>query len=191
MDAESGDKVRKLFQQVNGKVMIPRIRKILYATDLSKNSAYAFRYAVNSARMHDASIHILHVVDNRPLLEAHLLFYTGPTRMAEIHQEASEELVTKIEARLRDFARRELKGDPESLKRVASIQVVFGDPTEKILEITTTMQCDIVVMGSHGKGIISHSFLGSVAEKVLHRIDIPVYIIPISKEDPDITLGEI
>jgi len=29
--------------------MIPRIKKILYATDLTKNSAYAFRYAVNSA----------------------------------------------------------------------------------------------------------------------------------------------
>lgn len=171
--------------------MIPRIQKILYATDLSKNSAYAFRYAVNSARMHDASIHILHVVDSRPLLEAYLLFYTDPTRRAEIHQETSEELVTKIEARLREFARRELKGDPETLKRVASIQVVFGDPAEKILEIAATMQCDIVVMGTHGKGVISHAFLGSVAEKVLQRIEIPVYIIPISKEDMNITLEKI
>ena len=53
------------------------------------------------------------------------------------------------------------------------------------------MQCDIVVMGTHGKGVISHAFLGSVAEKVLHRIGIPVYIIPIPKEDTDIALGEI
>ena len=183
--------MRKRFQQVNGKVMIPRIRKILYATDLSKNSAYAFRYAVNSARMHDASIHILHVVDSRPLVEAYLLLHTDPIRMAEIQQQTNEELVTKIEARLQEFARRELKGDRDTLKRVASIQVVFGDPAEEILKIASTMQCDIVVMGTHGKGIISHSFLGSVAEKVLHRIGIPVYIIPIPKEDTDITLGEI
>jgi len=43
--------------------MIPKIKKILYATDLSKNSAYAFRYAVNSSKHHDADIIILHVLE--------------------------------------------------------------------------------------------------------------------------------
>ena len=33
--------------------MIPKIKKILYATDLSPNSAYAFRYAINSAINHE------------------------------------------------------------------------------------------------------------------------------------------
>jgi len=41
--------------------MIPQIKKILYTTDLSDNSAYVFRYAVNSAKKHDAKIIILHV----------------------------------------------------------------------------------------------------------------------------------
>jgi nucleotide-binding universal stress UspA family protein len=36
--------------------MIPQIKKILYATDLSKNSAYAFYYAVDMAKKHDAKI---------------------------------------------------------------------------------------------------------------------------------------
>ncbi len=43
--------------------MIPKIKNILYTTDLSKNSAYAFRYAVNSAGHHGADIHILHVLE--------------------------------------------------------------------------------------------------------------------------------
>jgi len=42
--------------------MIPKIKKILYATDLSKNSAYALRYAINSAKRNDAEIVILHVM---------------------------------------------------------------------------------------------------------------------------------
>jgi len=41
---------------------------------------------------------------------------------------------------------------------------------------------DLVVMGTHGKGFLEHAFLGSVAEKVLHRIKIPVLTIPIPKE---------
>jgi nucleotide-binding universal stress UspA family protein len=43
--------------------MIPKINKILYATDLSKNSAYAFRYAIKSAEVHDAKIDILNILE--------------------------------------------------------------------------------------------------------------------------------
>jgi hypothetical protein len=45
--------------------MIPRIKKILYATDLSQNSAYAFQYALNSAYKYCADLVILHVVSQR------------------------------------------------------------------------------------------------------------------------------
>ena len=48
--------------------MIPKIKSLLYATDLSENSAYAFRYAINSAQKHDARIHIVHALE-RPLRE--------------------------------------------------------------------------------------------------------------------------
>ena len=43
--------------------MIPKIKRILYATDLSDNSAYAFRYAINEALKHDAEVIILHVFE--------------------------------------------------------------------------------------------------------------------------------
>jgi nucleotide-binding universal stress UspA family protein len=46
--------------------MIPQIKKILYATDLSKNSAYAYRYTVDLAQRHDAGIVILHVIEPIP-----------------------------------------------------------------------------------------------------------------------------
>jgi len=171
--------------------MIPRIQKILYATDLTRNSAYVFRFAVNSARKHDAEIHILHVVDSRPLTEAYLMIHPESARLAEVRQETRNELVGKIKDRLQEFARRELQNDPETLRRVVSIQVLFGDPAEEILNVANTMQCDVLIMGNHGKGILRHAFLGSVAEKVLQRIETPVYIIPFPKGDTDIVLGEI
>ena len=49
--------------------MIIQIKKILYGTDLSKNSAYAFFYAVDMAKKHNASIIILHTIEPiRPYL---------------------------------------------------------------------------------------------------------------------------
>lgn len=43
--------------------MIPQIKKILYATDLSENSSYAFFYAIDLAQRHDAKIVILHAIE--------------------------------------------------------------------------------------------------------------------------------
>lgn len=43
--------------------MITEIKKILYATDLSKNSAYAFFYAADMAKRHNAKIIILHAIE--------------------------------------------------------------------------------------------------------------------------------
>ncbi|MBC2744902.1 MAG: universal stress protein [Desulfosarcina sp.] len=43
--------------------MTQEIKRILYATDLSENSAYAFGYAISLAKKYDAEITILHVID--------------------------------------------------------------------------------------------------------------------------------
>jgi nucleotide-binding universal stress UspA family protein len=172
--------------------MIPSLKKILYTTDLSKNSAYAFRYAVNSAQKHDAKIHLLHVVESvPPSTEGLLTQFVGEDRLKKMRAETMESLVERIQERLRQFAARELKRDPKTLKKVASIQVVYGDPAAEILKKAEDLDADVVIMGTHGKGVISHAFLGSVSEKVLHRIRRPVYIIPLPEGETDITLGEI
>lgn len=172
--------------------MIPKIQNVLYATDLSKNSAYAFRYAVNTARQHDAKIHLLHVIEPlSPQEESLVLVYVKKEEIDRRRKDATENLRERIEERLKQFAERELQDDPETLKRVVGVHVVQGNPATEILNMSDKLGCDIIIMGTHGKGVISHAFLGSVSEKVLHRIRKPVYIIPLPKEDTDITLGEI
>lgn len=172
--------------------MIPKIRSILYATDLSKNSAYAFRYAVNSAQKHDAQIHIFHVIETvSHAAEGYLQWVVAQEKLDKAREETRQSLVKRIEDRLMEFAERELKDDPETLKRVAPVKVVFGDPAVEILGEAEDPKYDIVILGTHGKGIIGHTFLGSVSEKVLHRITKPVFIIPLPKGRTDITLGEI
>ena len=42
--------------------MLPTYQNILVATDFTKNSDHAFRHAVLLARLHDAKIHLLHVI---------------------------------------------------------------------------------------------------------------------------------
>ncbi len=65
-----------------------------------------------------------------------------------------------------------------------------GDPAGEILEKADELKADMLILGTHGKGPLGHAFLGRVAEKVLQRIEIPVFIVPIPKER-DIDLPEI
>jgi nucleotide-binding universal stress UspA family protein len=160
--------------------MIPRFKKILYATDLSENSAYAFRYAVNSAQKHDAKIHILHVVEE--IRTTRLAAYFEMEPLQEIREKGKEISKERIQKRLEIFCQKELMGDPECRDLVASTEVVEGDPAAEILRRVDELGADLVVMGTHGKGLLEHAFLGSVAEKVLQRIKIPVLTIPIPKE---------
>jgi nucleotide-binding universal stress UspA family protein len=166
--------------------MIKKINTILYATDLSKNSAYAFRYAINSAQKHDARIHILHALEPPSV---RTFDYVDPFKFDKIRKGAKKEVLNEIKKRLEEFCQRELKDHPEYLERVASVQVVEGYPTEEILQKAAECNADMVITGTHSKGALAHAFLGSVAEAVLNRSKIPVFIIPIPKET-DISFGD-
>jgi nucleotide-binding universal stress UspA family protein len=154
--------------------MIPKIRKILYTTDLSDNSAYVFRYALNSAEVHDAEIHILYVL--KYFFPLPYSFFATST--PEDEQPA---ILEQIKKRIDDFVQRELKGNPSRINRVASIQVIEGDPVVEILKKADEIKADVLVMGTHSKGLVSQTFLGSVATDVLQHSRVPVFIIPIPK----------
>ena len=156
--------------------MIPEIQKILYATDLSENSAYVLRYAMNTAIKHDAKIVILHVIEET-VPSFHPTF--GTILTDEKRRAIQKSDLEKIHQRLKEFCEEQLKDMPEEIKRVASIEVYEGYPVEEILEKANDLNCDVIIMGSHGKGKLKHTFLGNVALRVLKRSRKPVFIIPL------------
>jgi nucleotide-binding universal stress UspA family protein len=195
MQRKNGERIKsisKLFRMIffflttaeRRTLMIPKIQKILYTTDLSTNSDYAFRYAINSAKKHDASIIFLHVLDTRqPMLSSQMV--------VEQPKKISEEIMDHIRDRLKLFCKKELKNDPDCAKRVESIEILEGYPADVILGKADELNCDMIVMGTHGKGIISQTFLGSVTKRVLRRTRKPVFIIPLPKGEIDTTVHDV
>jgi nucleotide-binding universal stress UspA family protein len=158
--------------------MIPQIRKILYATDLSKNSSYAFLFATDMARRHGAKIAILHVIERIP---PYAEVYTGITY--EMERKQQEETVEDLKEHLQDFCKKaEAQIGPPCVALVSNILVPLGHPPEEILNAADEEGCDVIVLGSHGKGFLAHTFLGSVSSAVLHRTRKPVFIIPLPSE---------
>jgi nucleotide-binding universal stress UspA family protein len=158
--------------------MIPQIKKILYATDLSKNSSYAFLYATDMARRHDAKIVILHAIDPIP---PYAELYTGMTD--EVKREQQEEIIEELKKHLQGFCKKaEAQMGPPCVELVSKILVPRGHPPEEILNTADKEDCDAIVLGTHGKGFLAHTFLGSVSNAVLHRTRKPVFIIPLPSE---------
>ena len=172
--------------------MIPKISKILYATDLSDNSAYAFRYAISSAIQHDADIVILHVIEALPKsARAMVESQVGGDLRGKILTDAVKHATERIQKRLQLFCEMELKDNPECSDRISRIEVCEGHPAEEILNKADELDCDVIIMGTHGKGSISHAFLGSMAKRVLRNIRKPVFIIPLPVGEIDITIHDI
>ena len=171
--------------------MMPEIQKILYTTDLSDNSAYVFRYAINSAKRHDAEIIILHVLEELPSsAQVMMHHYFTDEQEKKISEENIAYTMDRIDKRLKMFCDRELKDDLESMERIASIEVCRGYPADEILKKVKGLECDAIVMGTHGKGIIKNAYLGSMTKKVLRRVRKPVFIIPLPKGETDITFHD-
>jgi nucleotide-binding universal stress UspA family protein len=172
--------------------MLPKIKRILYTTDLSPNSKYAFSYAINSAIQHDAKLIILHVLEPvSAAVRTQMESYLDEERMRKIFGEKITYTIELIEKRLKKFCKEELAGDLQAEDRVQSIEVCEGFPPDEILEKANKLDCDAIVMGTHGKGIIANTFLGSTAKRVLRRTHKPIFVIPLPKDDEDLALSDV
>jgi nucleotide-binding universal stress UspA family protein len=159
--------------------MIPEIKKILYATDLSKNSSYAFYYAIQLARKFDAKITILHAIEPIPVyIEAYAVSVAQ-----RVEEEDREKTIIHIQQLLQEFCRKvETQMGSPCAVLVSNTLVRLSNPVEEILKVADEEKCDAIILGSHGKGFLKQAFLGSVSSAVLHRSKKPVLIIPIPTE---------
>lgn len=163
--------------------MIPEYRTILYATDLSVNSAFALRHAISLAGRYQARVTLLYVLPEvEPAVLNYISTVMGEDQLANFELEHKEELKDDIRRRLHAFAKEELGDRPEALDRIADIEIRHGNPVANILKMADVIDADMVVLGSHGKGSLKYAFLGSVAEKVLRKSHRPMLIVPLYDE---------
>lgn len=85
--------------------------------------------------------------------------------------------------KLEDAAKQYLLKTIEYLGDSSILAIVKeGDYGDSILDTANEIGADIIVMGTHSRHGFDKFLMGSVAEKVLHKTTIPLYVIPIKKE---------
>jgi nucleotide-binding universal stress UspA family protein len=144
--------------------------RILVPTDGSEGVERAIEHAIEVARINDAAVYGFYVLSTDAY--AGLAMESSWESVDRLLREDAEKAV----ARVRDIA--EAVDEPVPVETT----VVEGKPSQEIVRYAEEMDCDLVVMGTHGRGGIDRLLLGSVAESVIRASSIPVTTVPVGEE---------
>jgi nucleotide-binding universal stress UspA family protein len=172
--------------------MVPDIKKILFTTDLSKESRQAFDYAVSLADRYGASITILHVIEEVAApASTYLRDFLGDERWQQIkdshEQEARQILIGKrreggmIREALGEFAEQAKAELGQTGIAMDEIVVAHGNVVEELLQESERRNCDLIVMGYHARGRLEEAVVGSTTRRVLRRSNIPVFLVRLAE----------
>ncbi|UVE51779.1 universal stress protein [Haloferax larsenii] len=155
--------------------------RIIVPIDGSDGSDRVAAHAAALASVHGAELHGVYVVN--------------AGSFAGLPMESSWE-------GLDDLLREDAEAAVELVERAASVRdipvethILEGTPSREIVEFAERGECDLIVMGTHGRGGIDRLLLGSVAEKVVRASSVPVLTVRIEggqESDPliDVTSAE-
>jgi nucleotide-binding universal stress UspA family protein len=164
--------------------MVPEIKKILYATDLSESARYAFGYAACLAGRFNAPLTILHVLENvSPSIKMQIQSYLGEDEWASYEKKAEKSLLDEITARLNEFCSQMNEKMATCKFLVEKILVLRGVPAEEIMKQAGENAADLIVMGTHGYGMLTDALMGGTARRVMRRSQIPVLVVRLPKAE--------
>lgn len=140
--------------------------RILVPTDGSPEVDAVLDHAASLAAVHDAELHAMYVVNTAGYagLPSDTTIGLGPAL-----NEQGETALDRAEERAGGI----------SVERV----LVEGAPSKEIVEYATEEDCDLIVMGTHGRGGIDRLLLGSVAERVVRTSSVPVLTVRVGREE--------
>lgn len=134
----------------------PAISRILVATDFSPQAEVALQWARCLAEGFAAKLVLLHVIDIGTLGVASSML-AGTSPLPPFLTEARQDM-----ERWQEWA-------PD-----AEVVMREGSPRPVIVEAALELQCQLIVMGTHGRSGLAHLLLGSVAEYVVRFSKVPV-----------------
>ncbi len=146
------------------------IQNLLLPTDFSELSYNALSTAIDMCKRHQATLHLLHVVENRFLIAPREAYNAAVYLIPELEKTAA--------GRLKDLEER-IKS-----KHLIKVQthMEFNNPSDAIREMAIKIGCDLIIMGTHGASGFREFFIGSNAYSVIKNTNIPVLTIPGKKK---------
>jgi nucleotide-binding universal stress UspA family protein len=141
------------------------IKTILFATDFSESSDYAFQYADSLAKQYSAHLILVHVINEPVDLRGFYVPHISFDKLEEEIEAGARKMMEKFcRTHIRDFENYETC-------------ILPGIPYDEIIKKGVESSADLIVMATHGRTGLDHMLFGSTAEKVVRKSPIPVLTI--------------
>jgi nucleotide-binding universal stress UspA family protein len=138
---------------------------ILLPVDGSEEMEEVIDHALELAEIHGGTIHALYVVDTASLSD--LPLESSWEGVSQAMESEGKNALEKVEQRAGEVP--------------VTTEVVTGSPSRQISEYASQNDCDVIVMGTHGRSGFDRWLLGSVAERVVRSSPVPVLTIRVGE----------
>jgi len=108
-------------------------------------------------------IHLLHV--HAPIPIGRVQAHVGKETLHAYYLEEGQEHLVVAQKKL------------DAAGRFHTTHIHVGQPAEVIVRVAGDLACDLIVMGTHGRGGLVELVTGSVASRVLHLAPCPVLLV--------------
>lgn len=139
-------------------------KKILVATDGSKDAVPATNAAIHLSNKTGAELHVIHAWRELPVPVAHSPRKTGYSGACE--REEAEKLLEEQVGMMRTAG-----------GSIARAHLREGRPTNEIATLAKELEASVVVVGSRGVGPVKRLVSGSVSESVVHLAPCPILVV--------------
>jgi nucleotide-binding universal stress UspA family protein len=146
------------------------LKQVLVATDFGEASNAALSYGRELARAFGAKLHVVHVVED----------ISGRMRGLPNAPEAyvdfgrwQRDAVNAADANLREL----LSDEDRRVLGATTAALLARTPSPAILDYAREHGVDLIVAGTHGRGVVGHLVMGSVAERLVRHAPCPVLVV--------------
>ncbi len=141
------------------------MKRILVPIDFSEQAEYAMKTAAQIAKKSGGKLFLLHML-NLPSDQ------TDMDPAADASSPAKMLYLSKIHEKFDDLKEADYMEGIE-----VSEEVRFHKTFDGIINFSKELNCDLIVMGSHGATGLKEMFIGSNTEKVVRNSDVPVLVV--------------
>ncbi|WP_457573388.1 universal stress protein [Desulfolithobacter sp.] len=152
------------------------IKRVLIPIDFSDNAGKIVVAGAYVAGTFKAEVHLVFVVQS---FDDYSGFFVPPVNLPNLEKELFDSAQERMEAFVRDHE------EMIRSRRVPKIvhKVLAGDVAEELLNYAKTMDCDLIVMGTHGYKGLERILFGSIADNVVKNACCPVMTINPYREE--------
>jgi nucleotide-binding universal stress UspA family protein len=142
------------------------MKKILVPTDFSPNAVRAIDYAVQIAKLNQATIHIIHACDHLYALDIGYVL-----SKEDYNKKITDEAFNKLEIIKKSIE--------ETEKVLVNTQLYSGAVNDTILVAAQEHNADLIIMGTLGISGIKDKIFGSQTAAIIGNSEVPILAIPL------------